>query len=103
MRVFDENRNVVILIEFADLVGLLLSEKQAAILSSDDAISVVRTLPCDGPFRPRLNHSGDFRHINLAKLSRGDHHGTKEQKQCEKRALKSHGRPPLVIPSLGIS
>jgi hypothetical protein len=57
MRILDEDRDAVVLIELAHLVGLFLSEQQAAVCGSDNAIGVVGTLPCDRPFCTRVNDS----------------------------------------------
>ena len=71
MRVLDENRTAIVLVEFADLVRLFLSKQHAAVVGSDDAIGVVRALPCDDPLCLGSNNAGNSGHRHLTELSGG--------------------------------
>ena len=65
MHVFQENCNLVVLIELADAVWLLLREQQAAVAGGDDAIGVIGALPCEGPLGSRRHHSWDSGYGNF--------------------------------------
>src|SRR5215510_7666370 len=98
MCVGNVDRIPVIAVEFPDRAGLFLSEQQAAIGRSSNAVGVVGALPHLLPLRSVRNHSGNRSNRDFTRkpllCTRSALSQRSRRKESEKQIFRSHRLPP---------